>query len=388
MLEKALQGGWRYGSWILFLLGVLAVGFLAYLYQLTQGLAVTGMSRDVTWGLYIGQLTFMVGIAASAVVLVLPYYLHNYKAFGRITILGEFLAVSAVTICPLFVLVDLGQPARFLNLFLHPTPSSVMFWDALVILGYLILNLIIGFTALETERRETPPPRWLKPLIYLSIPWAVSIHTVTAFLYAGLPGRHFWMTAVMAPRFLSSAFAAGPSLLILLIYVLKKTTGFEAGREAVQKLAQVIAYALIINVFLLLMEIFTAFYSGIPDHGHTFLYLFAGVHGKGTWAPWMWLSVAMALTSIVLLLIPRVRENEKALLGIAVMILASLWIDKGLGLVIGGFVPSPLGHVTEYIPTLPELLVTLGVYAIGALILTVLYKIVVEVKQQESPLAA
>ncbi|MDY6852684.1 MAG: NrfD/PsrC family molybdoenzyme membrane anchor subunit, partial [Thermodesulfobacteriota bacterium] len=221
MFEKALTGSNKYWSWVIFLLVIIGVAFITYLFQYFEGLKITGMSRDVSWALYISQLTFLVGVAASAVMLVLPYYLHNYKVFGRITILGEFLAVSAVTMCMLFVVVDLGQPTRLLNLFLHPTPNSILFWDAVVLNGYLFLNIIIGWTLLGAERKAVPPPSWVKPLIYLSIPWAVSIHTVTAFLYAGLPGRHMWLTAVMAPRFLASAFAAGPSLLIILALILR-----------------------------------------------------------------------------------------------------------------------------------------------------------------------
>src|SRR3990172_3648137 len=209
MLEKALYGSKRYWTWIIFLLAVIGIGFLAYLKQLSEGLGVTGLSRDVSWGFYIAQFTFLVGVAASAVMLVIPYYLHNYKKFGKIVILGEFLAISAVSMCMLFILVEMGESMRVLNVVLHPTPNSVMFWDAVVLNGYLFINLIVGWTTLGADRKGVPAPSWVKPLIYLSIPWAVSIHTVTAFLYAGLPGRHLWLTAIMAARFLASAFAAG-----------------------------------------------------------------------------------------------------------------------------------------------------------------------------------
>lgn len=382
MFEKALTGSDKYWSWVIFLLVVIGVAFITYLFQYFEGLKITGMSRDVSWALYISQLTFLVGVAASAVMLVLPYYLHNYQAFGRITILGEFLAVSAVTMCMLFVVVDLGQPTRLLNLFLHPTPNSILFWDAVVLNGYLMLNIIIGWTLLGAERKAVPPPSWVKPLIYLSIPWAVSIHTVTAFLYAGLPGRHMWLTAVMAPRFLASAFAAGPSLLIILALILRKVSTFDAGKEAIQKLAQIVTYALIINVFLFGMEFFTAFYSNIPGHMHSLVYLFAGIHGHGVLVPWMWASVILCLGAIILLVIPATRHNETVLFFTAIMVFAGLWIDKGLGLVIGGFIPNPLEHVNEYVPTAPEIMITLGVYAIGALILTLLYKVAIGVKEE------
>ena len=268
MFEKAFRGSTRYwlllGFWVLVMLG----GLWAYSLQWTEGLTITGMSRDVTWGLYIAQFTFLVGVAASAVMVVLPYYLHHTKAFGPMVILGEFLAVSAVLMCMLFIFVDLGQPRRMMNMILHPSPHSVMFWDMIVLTGYLLLNLVIGGMTLEAERTGVPPPGWIKPLIYLSIPWAVSIHTVTAFLYSGLSARPFWMTPILAPRFLASAFASGPSLLILLALVLRKFTRFDAGKEAIQKLATIVTYALIVNLFFVLMEFFTVLYGDIPHHLH------------------------------------------------------------------------------------------------------------------------
>ncbi|MCJ7755409.1 MAG: polysulfide reductase NrfD, partial [Thermoanaerobaculales bacterium] len=201
MIEKALSGGRLYWSWIFGLLVVIGGGVACWFWQFSEGLTITGLSRDVVWGFYIAQFTFLVGVAASAVMVVLPYYLHNYKAFGKMTILGEFLAIPAAIMCMLFIFVDMGMPNRILNVFLHPSPRSMMFWDTVALSGYLVLNVIISTFTLSSERREEPPPKWLKPVILLSIPWAVSIHTVTAFLYSGLAARPFWLTAILAPRF-------------------------------------------------------------------------------------------------------------------------------------------------------------------------------------------
>lgn len=382
MLEKALDGGKGYWTWIVLLLAIIGAGFIAYLFQFNYGLGITGLSRDVSWGFYIAQFTFLVGVAASAVMLVIPYYLHNYKKFGRIVILGEFLAISSVIMCILFIFVDLGQPMRVMNVMLHPTPNSVMFWDMIVLLGYLTLNLVIGWTTLGAELKEVPPPAWVKPLIYLSVPWAASIHTVTAFLYAGLPGRHLWLTAIMAARFLSSAFAAGPALLILLAFIVRKLSKFDPGKEAIQSLAKIVAYAMSINVFFFLLEIFTAFYSNIPEHMAPIKYLFVGLEGHTRLVPFMWTATALAFIGLALLLVPGTRKNEGILPFALIAVFVAAWIDKGMGLVVGGFVPNPFDRVVEYSPTAPELLITVGVYAIGALVLTVLYKVAVSVKEE------
>lgn len=382
MLELALKGSKKYFGWIIALLVLVGIGFGFYLHQLDYGLGITGMSRDVSWGFYIAQFTFLVGVAAGGVMVVTPYYLHDYKAFGRVTILGEFLAIAAITMCLLFILVDLGQPMRMFNVLLYPTPTSVLFWDMIVLNGYLFLNIVIGWNVLEAERNNVHYPMWLKPLIYLSIPWAVGIHTVTAFLYCGLPGRGFWLTAILAPRFLASAFAAGPSLLILLCLFIRKFTKFDPGKEQIQSLAKIVAYAICLNVFFFLCEVFVVFYSQIPEHMLHLKYLFMGLHGKASLVPWMWTSMILMVLGIILLVNPATRKNENILALACVTVFVGTWIDKGLGMISGGFVPSPMEHVTEYAPTPPELMITLGVYGAGFLVLTILYKMAISVKEE------
>jgi Ni/Fe-hydrogenase subunit HybB-like protein len=382
MLELALKGSKTYWTWMLALLGLIGVAFAFYLWQLQYGLGITGMSRDVSWGFYIANFTYLVGVAAGGVMVVLPYYLHDYKAYGKITILGEFLAIAALIMCMLLILVDLGQPMRALNVMLYPTPNSVLFWDAMVLNGYLAINLIVGWNVLEAERNGVHYQKWLKPIIYLSIPFAVSIHTVTAFLYSGLPGRGFWLTAILAPRFLSSAFAAGPALLILLCLFIRNTTKFDPGKEQIQTLAKTVAYAISINVFFFLCEIFVIFYSQMPEHMDHFTYLYWGLHGHGALVPFMWTSLGLMAMGIFLTVNPSTRKNETTLAVACVVIIAGTWIDKGLGMISGGFVPNPLHEVNEYAPTIPEIVITVGVYAIGALILTVLYKMAVGVKEE------
>jgi Ni/Fe-hydrogenase subunit HybB-like protein len=382
MLELALKGSKSYYAWILALLALIGMGTLFYLWQLQYGLGITGLSRDVSWGFYIANFTYLVGVAAGGVMVVLPYYLHDYKAYGRVTILGEFLAIGALVVCILLIFVDLGQPMRVLNVMLYPTLNSVLFWDAMVLNGYLFLNLIIGWNVLEAERNGVHYQKWLKPLIYLSIPFAVSIHTVTAFLYSGLPGRGFWLTAILAPRFLSSAFAAGPALLILLCLFIRKTTRFDPGKEQIQTLGLTVAYAICINVFFFLCEIFVVFYSQMPEHMDHFIYLFFGYKGYNALVPWMWTSMALMVVGIILTVNPATRKNEATLAVACVAIIAGTWIDKGLGLISGGFVPNPLHEVQEYFPTVPEIGITIGVYAIGALVLTVLYKMAIGVKEE------
>ena len=389
MLEHAWnETGPRFKAWLAALLLLMGVGGYCYFTQLWTGLGVTGMSRDVSWGLYIGQFTFFVGVAASAVMVVLPYYLHDVKVFGRITIVGEFLAVTAVIMCILFIFVDLGMPSRLLNMLLHPSPRSVLFWDMVVLNGYFVLNLLTGWKILEAEYTGIKSPSWVKPLVYISIPWAFSIHTVTAFIYAGLPGRDFWLTALTAPKFLASAFATGPALLILICLALRRFTGFDAGQEAIRRLSVIVTYAMSITVFMILAEFFTAFYSQVPSHMYALKYFFVGLYGGNSFIAISWVFAGLCLLSLILLLNPATRKDEKWLTIACVATFIALAIEKGISFTVGGFITNPFGRVTEYLPTAVELGIVLGIWAFGAFLLSLLYSLFVSVKRRSERGAA
>ncbi|MBD3165733.1 menaquinol oxidoreductase [bacterium] len=381
MIQRALRGDLTYFTWVGCLIALCGLAVFVFVRQFTEGLGITAMSRDVPWGFYIAQLTFLVGVAASAVMVVLPYYLHDYRTFRHMTILGESLAIPAVLLCPLFVVVDLGRPERVLNLFLHPSPHSMLFWDTIALFGYLFLNIVIAFKTLEAERNERPPARWVKILIYISIPWAISIHTVTAFLYSGLAARPFWFSAVLVPRFLASAFASGPALLILLSLLVRRVSRFDPGLKAVHALARIVTYAALINLFLFGVEVFTILYSGVEHHKVHLQYLFVGLDGRiDAVVPFMWLSLGLGIAAIALLIHPGTRGNLRMLAVACVFLFVSIWLDKGAGMLTGGLIPSTTGRVTPYFPSGAEILMGIGLYAFGALVLTLLYKIAVSVK--------
>ena len=380
MLEKALKGSPRYWGTLTALGMVMLLGLGFWLYQLTFGMKITGLNRDVSWGFYIAQFTYLVGVAASAVMLVLPYYFHHYKEFSKMIILGEFLAIAAVVMCLGFIVVDIGQPQRMLNVLLNATPHSVLFWDMVVLNGYLFLNIIVGWTSLQYFKNDMTPPKWVKILAIVSVIWAFSIHTVTAFLYAGLPGRHYFLTAIMAARFLASAFCSGPAILLLLVLLLKRLTGFDPGKKAINRLAVIITYAMCVNIFFFLLEVFTSFYSNMPGHMAPLIYLFKGIDGHTMMVPFMWTAVVLGLGCLLFLIPTEVRQKTPALVTGLIMLVIASWIDKGLGLLIGGFTPNPFETVTVYSPTVPEIMISLMVFSLGGIVLTVLWKIAIEVR--------
>lgn len=382
MIEKTFvkRSGPKYWAWILFLLVVIAAGFAAYIYQMTVGFQVTGMSRDISWGLYIGHLTFFVGVAAGGVMIVLPYYFHDAKAYGRITVIGEFLAIAAIVMALLFVVVDVGIPTKLFNVYLYWTPTSMLCWDSVVLPTYLILNIIVGYEVLQAENKGLHYKKWVKVLAMISVPVAFSIHIVTAFLYSGLPSRHYFLTAVLPAKFLASAFATGPALIILICLFLKKKTGFDAGEKAIKMLSTTAIYAYIATMIMMAGEFFTSFYSNVEAHKVALTYLFAGYEGHNEFVPLMTFFVICVIATFVCLLPTKFRYNKPTMIVGCIALFLSMYIEKGLTFIIGGLSENPFGEIIDYIPGPIEILVIVAIFAIGLLILSLLLKMVVVVK--------
>ena len=372
-------GDWKYLGWMLVLTCVSLVGLNAYARQLVYGLGTTGMTDQVSWGLYIANFTFLVGMAAAAVMLVIPVYIYKNDDLHDLVIFGELLAVASIIMCLLFVTVDLGRPDRFHHLLLRFNfPISMLTWDVLVLNGYLLLNLhICGYLIYCAYRKRAPSKLFYIPFVFVAIFWAVSIHTVTAFLYAGLGGRPFWNSAVVAPRFIASAFAAGPAFIILTLQFIQWGTGWHVSDRALNLLRNIVAIALAINLFLLGSELFTEFYTG-STHVASIRYLFFGLHGHTALVPWIWTAIGMNVVALVLLMSPLSRRLW-VLNQACVFLIVGIWIEKGMGMIVPAFIPSPLGEIVEYTPTMNEILVGLGIWAFGLLVYTILVRVTVPV---------
>jgi len=380
----AFVGDWRYYAWMGVLTVVSLLGLNAYARQLADGLISTGMSDQVSWGVYIANFTFLVGVAAAAVMLVIPVYIYNNAELHDLVIFGELLAVAAILMCLAFVTVDLGRPDRFWHLIpgigQFNFPASMLSWDVLVLNGYLLLNIHICGYLLYCRYQGRKPAKWFYiPFVFVAIGWAVSIHTVTAFLYVGLGGRPFWNSSIVGPRFLASAFTAGPALIILALQIIRNVTQYRITDRALLTLRGIVQVSMLINVFLLLNEVFKEFYSG-NLHVVSSKYLFVGLHGHHALVPWIWTAIGFNLIAMVLLVLPLSR-SLKWLNLTCVLSIAGIWIEKGMGLVIPGFIPTPLGQIVEYSPSLNETLVCLGIWAAGLLAYTIFLRMAVPILQ-------
>jgi len=383
VLKQVTVGNKYYYAWLAFLGLLIFIGAVSYGAQLQKGLIVTSMRDQVSWGFYISNFTFLVGLAAAAVLLVVPAYIYNFKPIKEIVLFGELLAVAAISMCIMFVVVDMGRIDRLWHVIPFVGrmnfPVSLLAWDIIVLNGYLAINLFISFYALyQMAHNREYSLQIIKPLIILSIPWAVSIHTVTAFLFNGLSARPFWNASILAPRFLASAFCSGPAVMMIIFQIVRKVSKIEIDNKAIFKIAELVAYAMGINLFLLAAEFFKEFYSG-SIHLAPMKYLYFGLHGHNALVPWMWTAMIFNITAFFLFLRPQTRENMMTLNIACILIIIGVYIEKGMGLSIPGFVPGTLGEIYEYAPTFVEKAVTVGVWATGALVYTLLMKFAIPV---------
>ncbi|MEK6692693.1 MAG: sulfate reduction electron transfer complex DsrMKJOP subunit DsrP [Nitrospirota bacterium] len=377
-LKQITIGSKKYYFWLAFLSFFILLGLSAYFDQLNRGLITTAMRDQVSWGLYISNFTFLVGVAAAAVYLVIPAYVYNFKPIKEIALFGEMVAITAITMCILFIIVDMGQPSRVWHLLpvigAMNFPSSLLAWDVIVLNGYLVLNAIIVFYVLyrlSLGKEYRMSVVW--PLIIISIPLAVSIHTVTAFIYNGLPARPFWNASIVAPRFLGSAFCSGPAIMLILFQIIRKLSDVDIEDRAIFKIAELIAYAMGVNLFLLGAEVFKEFYSG-SIHSVPIKYLYFGLHGKTAFVSWIWFATLLNITAFFLFLFPKTRQNFMTLNMGCVFIIMGIYIEKGMGLIVPGFIPDTLGEIYEYSPTMQEIIITIGIWAVGAMLYTLLLK--------------
>lgn len=382
-VRQVTTGGKAYYLWLAALGVAIAIGLVAYVHQAQAGLIVTNIRDQVSWAFYIGNFTFLVGVAAAAVLLVIPAYVYHWGPLKEVVLLGELLAISALAMCLLFIQVDMGRPDRLLHMmpFIGTPnwPRSLLTWDALVLNVYLVLNVVVViFILFNAYLGREPSKKILLPLVLISIPVSISTHTVTAFLYNGMAARPYWNASILAPRFIASAFCSGPAVMIILFQLLRKTAKIPIKDEAIWKVAELMAYAMFFNLFLLGAEVFKEFYSATEELRHT-EYLWFGLGQHKALVPYAWFSLAASLAAFVIFIVPRLRMSWRWLNVGCVLIWAGVYIEKGMGLVIPGMTPDTLGEIYEYTPTGTEWAIALGIFGVGFLVLTILVKIAVPI---------
>jgi Ni/Fe-hydrogenase subunit HybB-like protein len=383
-LDVTTKGSSKYHLWMGLLTLIMLAGTYAYSIQINEGLISTGMHDHVSWGLYISNFTFLVGVAAAAVMLVLPTYVLKDVQLKEAVLIGEGLAVAALIMCLFFVTVDLGGPAKAWHLIpgigLFNWPESMLAWDVIVLNGYLFINITIPLYILYHHYQGREPNKNVYlPGVFISVFWAVGIHLVTAFLYAGLPSRPYWNSSLLGPRFLASAFAAGPALIVLILQFIHRFSDYKIKPQAIRRLAMVAAVAAQINIVMLISELFKEFYAP-THHSLSAIYLFFGLEGHSGLVPWIWTGIGLNVIATIILSIHFLRRDFKYLNLACALLFVGIWIEKGMGLIVPGFIPEPYGKIVEYSPTWIEVMVTMGIWAMGAFVFTVLARVAIAIE--------
>lgn len=391
VLDQATSGHWYFYVWMIALTAVFLVGANAWSVQVIDGMILTNMTDHVSWGLYIANFTFMVGLAAGGVMMVIPAYLYHDRKMHDVVIVGELLAIAAIVMCLMFVTADLGRPDRFWHMIpglgRFNWPMSMLTWDVIVLTGYLLLNLhICGYLLYMRYLGRKPNPTWYVPFVMLSIFWAISIHTVTAFLYCGLGGRPFWNSALLAPRFLASAFVSGPAFILLTFVVLRKILRRPIDQGPSMVLINIVRVTILVNLVMVASELFTEFYTG-GSHTAPAQYLFFGLHGHDQLVPWIWTAMALDVLAAIAFLSPRIKTSTALLVAACLMAFVGAWIEKGMGLIVPGFVPSTLHEIVEYMPSLVEWKITAGIWAFGLMVYTIAIKVAIAVYEHRPTLS-
>ena len=222
------------------ILGILAiVGFIAWIYQIQKGLIVTNMRNPFSWGLYIAMWAFYVGTAAGGLVVSSAIYIFGAKQLKPIAPVASLTAFIFAVAAMLMVLPDLGRPERVFNILLYPNPKSLLPWDFLVLSTYAVLSAIYTYVQLrpriaergitifgktimkrdikadELARLREASERQAKILAPIALPFAILIHTVTAWVLATQLSRPWWYGGLLAPTFIAAALTAGPAVVIL-----------------------------------------------------------------------------------------------------------------------------------------------------------------------------
>jgi molybdopterin-containing oxidoreductase family membrane subunit len=386
VITWSLSGGLAYQIYLCILAALMVLGVYAYFVQLKIGMAATNMSDIVSWGFYIANFTFLVGVAAAAVMIILPSYIFKDKDLHKVVIVGEVVAIGALVMCLMFVFVDLGAPWNAWHMIpiigLFNWPTSLLTWDVLVLNGYLALNLLVPAYILFCHYYHRKPNEKLYlPLVFISIFWAFGIHLVTAFLYQGLPARPFWNNPLMGPRFLASAFAAGPALIIIVLNIVQSTTTFRVEDQVFNKIRRISVVAAIINLIMLFSEVFKEFY--LPTHhSQPAIYLYFGLKGHTALVPWIWAAIVMNVIGTLTMAINPGKNSPKVLVPACILLFLGIWIEKGIGLIVPGLVPSPLGEVVNYAPSWVEVCITLGILALGIFVVSLLLKPALIIEQR------
>jgi len=373
--------------WMLICLAIALVAFGFYVNQLINGLEVTGMNNIVSWGLYIITFAFFVGLSAGGLIVSSSAYVFKIDKLKEVAPIGIVVAVACILGAAAMIVADMGRPERILNIIVGGKFTSPITWDFFVISLYLMIGLYecwIFFSnkwkGKSLEKRESV----LAKAAFISLPIAILVHSITAWIFGLQAGRPFWDTAIMAPIFISSAVVSGTGLLLVVAYLGRKNGIKGLDDENVGTLVKVLVGFIILDLFLFFCELFTLTYTGGTAASES-----AALLLTGSLAPLFWFEIIAGMLIPLFILTNKSLKRSRGWMAVAgILVMVAVFLKRinivlpGLlvinmtdspGVSTGRFVEStgpffeagqtPFSAIATYAPTMTELIITAGAFA-------------------------
>lgn len=296
------------------LVALMVIGFCAYVFQLTQGLCVTGMSNGVSWGLYITCFMFFVGLSAGGLIVASSAHVFHIESFKHVAMPAVITSTVCICCAGAFILIDLGGIQRIWNMFVHLNFTSPLAWDMCVITTYLVINILDIVWLRRGDERK------VQMLSYVALPVAILVHSVTAWIFGLEIAKEGWYSAIMAPIFVASAMDSGLALLMCVLAASKKAGVFDCGEKLFADLARLLATFIAVDAFFIGCELLTVAYPGAA--GATEL---LGIMTSGATAPFFWFEILGGLLVPFLLLASAKRRQRTS-----VVVAASALVMAGV----------------------------------------------------------
>lgn len=412
--NHAVPAGMRIGIkfviWTGILIAVIAFGLSNYLRQFDEGLGVTGMDYPVYWGIYIVNTIFNVGLSAGGIIVACMVYaigIKKYKPVGRI---AEILAITTLFQAVMFLMLDLGRPDRFYFILQYARIESPLVWDVTIISTYMMIGLSIMYfsTRKDAVRLMDVFPRRrllyqvltlgyvdvshkslerdekiLKILAVAAIPAAVGLHSITAWIFGVVKAHPDFHSPLIAPFFVTSAIVSGLALVILVTVMSRHFLRLNIENKVITDLGGVLAMLIPVEGYLILSEVVTVVYGDEPAHTVVFNDLVSGNFMVEFWG-----LVTLLTVAFLILAFPKTRTVKGVALAALLVIIGV--IGKRIIIVLPPLLHPILTYYPEgtYVPTQTELSITVGVYAVGMLIYTVISKVIPLVELDEEHTAA
>ncbi len=405
-LTRPLAGYSRSGKiWIGFLLLLIAVGTIMYVRQLKIGLGVTDMRDIASWGLYISDFVFFVAVSLVGSLISAILKLSNINWATPLTRIAEIIAVAALFSALAIIVVDMGRPDRLLNIFVYGRLQSPIVWDIIVVNSYLVISLLLLYLPLIPDiallrKNMGHKPRWqqrmykilsvgwqgteeqfkilnlsITSLMILIVPVALSIHTVTSWLFASTlrPG---WDSTLFGPYFVAGAFMVGAAAVVIVMYIVRGQYKYQEyiTNYHFDMMGKLLVLTSLIYLYFNINEYLVPAYKMKSAEGEHILGLFVGDYSLMFW----FVQLCGMLVPILLMIFKPFRK-PKPLMIIAVFIVIGAFFKRYLIVVptqLHPFLPIqnyPASY-HHYSPTFSECSITLGGIAFVALVITLFIK--------------